>query len=228
MFKKTIHRTIGTFALAAALSATAPAPAGTQYTISGDFSEGCFGMCLCIIMHFGELEGSFRLVEYELHSVAPDPVQQYQLIDVDLSIVSGTIGLRHYTGIGTYTIVNGIIVTHQLTLDLVDDKGAELHLDSGMIPGGEQFPDISVPIQHVLSPDCYGSWYDVDAVPVPHIPADLNGDGVVNSLDLGILLSQWTITSGILCGPACCPADLNGDCVVDTLDLGILLSSWTL
>jgi hypothetical protein len=56
-----------------------------------------------------------------------------------------------------------------------------------------------------------------DAGPPP--PADLNGDGVVNGLDLGILLAQWG-TAGA--------ADLNGDGVVNGLDLGILLSQWTL
>ena len=64
-------------------------------------------------------------------------------------------------------------------------------------------------------------------LPAPN-PADLNADGVVDTLDLGILLSQWTGVSPILCGPGCCRADLNGDCIVDSIDLGILLSSWTL
>jgi len=49
---------------------------------------------------------------------------------------------------------------------------------------------------------------------------DLNGDGVVNGADLGILLSSWGICRGE------CPADLNGDGVVDGADLGILLSNW--
>jgi len=47
---------------------------------------------------------------------------------------------------------------------------------------------------------------------------DLNGDGIVGSTDLGILLSAWG-KSG--------PADLNGDGTVDGADLGILLSNWT-
>jgi len=60
--------------------------------------------------------------------------------------------------------------------------------------------------------------------------ADLNGDGVVNGLDLGILLANWSIPAG---APGCggvvpCESDLNGDGVVDGLDLGILLASWTL
>lgn len=48
--------------------------------------------------------------------------------------------------------------------------------------------------------------------------ADLNGDGVVNGADLGLLLRAWG-GSG--------PADLNGDGMVTGLDLGLLLAAWT-
>jgi hypothetical protein len=46
---------------------------------------------------------------------------------------------------------------------------------------------------------------------------DLNGDGVVDGADLGLLLGAWG-GSG--------PADLNGDGVVDGADLGLLLGAW--
>ena len=46
---------------------------------------------------------------------------------------------------------------------------------------------------------------------------DLNGDGVVDGADLGLLLGAWG-GSG--------PADLNGDGVVDGADLGLLLGVW--
>ncbi|MCB9837856.1 MAG: hypothetical protein H6813_00820 [Phycisphaeraceae bacterium] len=48
--------------------------------------------------------------------------------------------------------------------------------------------------------------------------ADINGDGVVDTADLGVLLSQF----GTM-GPE---ADLNGDMVVDTADLGQLLTEF--
>jgi len=48
---------------------------------------------------------------------------------------------------------------------------------------------------------------------------DLNGDGVVDGADLGVLLGSWGPCAG-------CPADLNGDGVVDGSDLGLLLSNW--
>jgi hypothetical protein len=46
---------------------------------------------------------------------------------------------------------------------------------------------------------------------------DLNGDGVVNGADLGILLENWG-GSGV--------GDLNNDGVVNGADLGILLENW--
>jgi len=51
-------------------------------------------------------------------------------------------------------------------------------------------------------------------------PADLTGEGNVDSADLLILLSAWG-----KCG-AICPADLTGEGVVDSADLLILLSAW--
>jgi hypothetical protein len=64
----------------------------------------------------------------------------------------------------------------------------------------------------------------------PAIVGDLNGDTVVNGLDLGILLINWSIPPGAPgCGGAkSCPSDLNGDGQVNGLDLGILLGNWTI
>jgi len=47
---------------------------------------------------------------------------------------------------------------------------------------------------------------------------DFNGDGVVNGLDLGVLLQQWGQSGG--------SADLDGNGKVDGADLGILLGNW--
>lgn len=53
-------------------------------------------------------------------------------------------------------------------------------------------------------------------------PGDLNHDGVVDVLDLLILLSSWGD-----CASICdCVADINNDGVVDVLDLLILLGNW--
>ena len=49
-------------------------------------------------------------------------------------------------------------------------------------------------------------------------PTDLNGDGVTDTADLGLLISQF--------GTAGPTADINGDGVVDTADLGILIGAF--
>jgi len=49
---------------------------------------------------------------------------------------------------------------------------------------------------------------------------DINGDGIVNGADLGLLLGAWGACGG-------CPADINGDGLVNGADLGLLLGGWT-
>jgi hypothetical protein len=60
------------------------------------------------------------------------------------------------------------------------------------------------------------------ALTVSANPADLNGDGIVDVLDLLILLDSWGACND--CDG--CPADFNGDCSVDVLDLLFLLDNW--
>lgn len=48
---------------------------------------------------------------------------------------------------------------------------------------------------------------------------DLNGDGLVDGADLGLLLAAWGECEG-------CLADLNADGMVDGADLGIQLANW--
>ena len=55
------------------------------------------------------------------------------------------------------------------------------------------------------------------------VPAgDMNGNGIVGSLDLIILLGSW----GLCADCVDCWADLDGDCTVGAADLLILLNTW--
>jgi hypothetical protein len=54
--------------------------------------------------------------------------------------------------------------------------------------------------------------------------SDINGDGVVDTADLLILLATWGACPD---PPEACPADVNGDGVVDTEDLLQLLTEWS-
>ena len=52
-------------------------------------------------------------------------------------------------------------------------------------------------------------------------PGDLNNDGIVNGVDLAIILSTWG-----LCGSGDCIADINQDGLVNGVDLAVVLSNW--
>ncbi len=57
-----------------------------------------------------------------------------------------------------------------------------------------------------------------DSCPDQGIPGDLNGDGLVNGADVGMLLAAW--------GTADPNADLDGSGLVDGADIGIMLANW--
>lgn len=60
----------------------------------------------------------------------------------------------------------------------------------------------------------------IGVVPNRDVPGDLNGDGIVNGADMGLLLVSWGPCPG-------CAADFNGDGIVDGADMGLLLTYWT-
>ena len=68
-----------------------------------------------------------------------------------------------------------------------------------------------------------GQLADVNANNVPdscECLGDINEDGWVDGVDLGIVLASWSTES------AGAPADLNRDGAVDGVDLGVLLGAW--
>jgi hypothetical protein len=50
---------------------------------------------------------------------------------------------------------------------------------------------------------------------------DINRDGLVNSVDLAIVLTAWGV-----CGAGACPADFDRDGFVNSADLAVVLSNW--
>ncbi len=53
----------------------------------------------------------------------------------------------------------------------------------------------------------------------PAVPADVNDDGEVNSIDLSVILGAWGSCTD-------CPADINGDGLVNGDDMTLLLAAW--
>ncbi|MFO0829821.1 MAG: dockerin type I repeat-containing protein [Phycisphaerales bacterium] len=82
------------------------------------------------------------------------------------------------------------------------------------------FVSPQAPATRVATITLFRSAASVDAtVSAPRAIGDLDGDGVVNSIDLGLLLGAWGRC-------ASCAADLDGDGVVGSADLAILLGAW--
>ena len=66
--------------------------------------------------------------------------------------------------------------------------------------------------------DLGGNTLEDECTPEPEpCPADLNGDGNVDSGDLGLLIAAWNTADA--------SADINGDGNVDSGDLGLLISA---
>jgi len=78
-------------------------------------------------------------------------------------------------------------------------------VDAGPVMNGGQFQLIG------------GFWAAQTSGSLVQCPADLDGDGIVDGSDLGILLSNWSGDGD---------GDLNGDGLVDGADLGELLGAW--
>jgi len=68
----------------------------------------------------------------------------------------------------------------------------------------------------------YPGWNvdDVEIWAISDIPGDINGNGCVDQVDLGILLADWGCSGGG------CPGDCDDDGDTDQGDLGILLAHW--
>ena len=64
------------------------------------------------------------------------------------------------------------------------------------------------------------AWLLARPAPATGPDGDLNGDGLVTSADLGLLLAAWGDCPG-------CSADLDGNDLVNGLDLGRMIANWT-
>lgn len=102
-----------------------------------------------------------------------------------------------------------------------------------MLPPGVTFADVLAGVDAMvfttLQPGYFFGFTDFDVrldnISVARVlssPADLNQDGVVNGIDLSMLLAAWGA-----CPPkGGCPADLDHSGEVDGADLALLLAEW--
>lgn len=105
-----------------------------------------------------------------------------------------------------------------------DTAWSSVELDFGAIADGESDVRIRFTMGTTDGSVTFSGWNIDDVVveadlPPAGSPADLNGDGVVDGADFGLLLVAWGPCEG-------CPADLNGDGFVNGADVGLMLVEW--
>ena len=80
-----------------------------------------------------------------------------------------------------------------------------------------------VPVEDVGYPEWqFVQWVRGDTV--QFVVGDVNGDGIVDGIDVTLLLESWGACAD---APSLCPADLNGDGEVGINDFLVLLANWT-
>lgn len=127
--------------------------------------------------------------------------------------VTGTLEYRNGVGatIDSLAFADPHLVVNIFDWDLVSDER--------VLPAGTRSAVLTLTYTRTvgLSTDAYADNATLWLV-VP-CPADLDGSGVVDGADLGLLLGSWG-------DPGPLPADLDGSGTVDGADLGLLLGAW--
>lgn len=143
--------------------------------------------------------------------------------DGELFRFSGMGELEAKINLNAYAPFNGQAIAANALSVQVDDDGTVFILDGA---GVHQFSASGSHLGLVFESDPdnpfidFGLQHEVPAIDTS-IQGDLNGDGVVNGADMGLLLAAWGPA------PAGTPADLDSDAVVGGGDLGLLLANWT-
>lgn len=119
-------------------------------------------------------------------------------------------------GIVTHTIGNQTSAPLDLYARIVLNTGPVLVGEFMVGAGANQLVVEIVGSNPNANPVRYG--YGIDYFLLETVcPADLNGNGAIDGVDLASLLAEWG-TAG--------PADLNGDGVINGADLAFMLAAW--
>ena len=188
--------------------------AGTTNQINGGSSRSEYGQC---IIPASASSGVSAIAGGGMHTIAlrvPAPTIN-QVTPAEGPLAGGTtITIRgtNFVAGATSVSVDGnpatsVVVTSPISLTAVTPLGS--------IAGS-----VSVDVTTLGRTISRANAFTYEA---PPCPADLNGDGVVNSLDMVILLNAF---GNCPPSPTSCPADLNGDGVVNALDVIILSNAY--
>jgi len=123
------------------------------------FSEGCVPPCRCAVWGPNEVYGTFVMGEGQ----AEGEITTYPIEEISWKVTFDGEIVHEILGSGTYRIGGTYAPMHQLELDLNIDSCEPEHLDSGLVPGGLEFPSISIPVSR--GTECRDIWMEIEAAP---------------------------------------------------------------
>lgn len=127
------------------------------------FEEGCQPPCQCPIVITSDVFGTFTLL---FTYADPAGYKHYKVQDVNWEIDMPDSSRRRVTGGGEYKYGGQVGYNHELTLDLSFDGASPIHFDSGLVPGGGNFPVIDIDIAR-NGFYCWDQVFRLAASPVP-------------------------------------------------------------
>ena len=132
-----------------------------QLTSGSTYHGGCVSPCLCPVMIGEGIQGSFNLVKTN----EDQWFKYYDVEQINWVVVnsSGKVVLT-ISGEGSYKVGGDFALTHKMQLTLRIDDQAPAVFSSGLVPGGGEFPEISITIDKGTA--CYDIWMDIAAKPV--------------------------------------------------------------
>jgi hypothetical protein len=145
-------------ALAQAQTTVAAGDVLYRLDAKSSLEEGCFAPCLCPVLNTDRLIGTFRLVPGP-----PDPWYRVYLVR-DVNWFVPTLGYW-VTGSGMYQVGGDFALTQELSLDLKVGDRDVAHYDSGLVPGGADFPAITLTVS-MNNMVCHDTVFHVAATPV--------------------------------------------------------------
>ena len=105
------------------------------------FEAGCLAPCMCPVLMRQPVSGTISLVPAGTQGL----FHLYDVREVDWNIDDYGTPL-HVAGAGAYRVGGESGSDQQLELDLAIDSGPFRHYDSGLVPGGEKFPELDLPV----------------------------------------------------------------------------------
>ncbi len=142
-----------------------PAEIHPYRLLSGStFQSGCFGACACPLGPKEPIYGAFTLVDMP----PVPPFNEFAVVDIRWQVVAtdGSLPVSiPVRGDGFYRYGGDVTIQHQLGLDLLVGAQPLTHFDSGLVPGGGNFPRINSLISIHAGASCPDTFIEVRAAP---------------------------------------------------------------